>query len=86
MKDHAKKPPRQTRAKTEEKLDEAIEELFPASDPLASNPSFIGGPERSPPSRAARKPRSQAARAGLMAEPVPAISTRRCGHAERSHK
>ncbi len=57
MKDHAKKPPRESRAKAEEKLDEAIEESFPASDPLASNPSFIGGPERSPPSRAARKPR-----------------------------
>ncbi len=63
MTDDAKKPPRRTRAMSEEMLDEAIEESFPASDPLSTNPSFIGGPERSP-AREASKPRRRTARRG----------------------
>jgi hypothetical protein len=46
MKDHAKKPPRARRAAVEEKLDEEIEESFPASDPPAITPTTVGGPHR----------------------------------------
>ena len=37
MKDPAKKPQRASRATAEEKLDEEIEESFPASDPPAEH-------------------------------------------------
>ncbi len=64
MTDDTKKPARRARAMSEAMLDEAIEESFPASDPLPTNPSFIGGPERSPPAREAPKPRPKTARRG----------------------
>jgi hypothetical protein len=42
MKDHAKKPSRERRGLSEAQLDEAIEETFPASDPLSISPMTIG--------------------------------------------
>jgi hypothetical protein len=46
MKGQAKKPSRAGRAAVEEKLDEEIEESFPASDPPANTPTSAGGPQR----------------------------------------
>ncbi len=46
MKDPAKKSSRAPRPAAEDKLDEEIEELFPASDPPANTPTSAGGPER----------------------------------------
>ena len=47
MKDPFKGQPREA----ERQLDEAIEESFPASDPLAANPSSAGGPDHPPKAR-----------------------------------
>ena len=52
MKDPAKKPPRTA---VEDKLDEEIEELFPASDPPANTtPTSAGGPRRPQAKRSAK--------------------------------
>jgi hypothetical protein len=55
MKGHTKKPPRERRLMSEEQLDEAIEDSFPASDPLPITPTHLGGPDRTGPTRGAAK-------------------------------
>jgi hypothetical protein len=47
MKDKAKKPAarREDREEAERQLDEALEESFPASDPLPTTRTSAGGPE-----------------------------------------
>jgi hypothetical protein len=52
MKDHAKSPSREARSAEEERLDRAIEDSFPASDPSFTTPISVGRPERSRPKRA----------------------------------
>jgi hypothetical protein len=46
MKERRKSLPRESYTKAEEKLDEAIEESFPASDPPGFTPTAAGGPAR----------------------------------------
>jgi hypothetical protein len=45
MREARKRPRRERRAEAERALDEAIEESFPASDPLASTRTTAGGPD-----------------------------------------
>ena len=45
MKDPVKKQPREKRAEAERRLDEEIEEFFPASHPPATTPTSAGGPD-----------------------------------------
>ena len=56
MKDPVKKLPRETRAETERQLDEAIEESFPASDPLATTHTSAGGPDHPSKTKRERRP------------------------------
>ena len=44
MKDQTKKPPLGRRVAAEEKLDEEIEAVDPASDPPANTPTSVGRP------------------------------------------
>ena len=46
MKDPAKKRPHEPRSAEDQRLDEAIEELFPASDPPSTTPTSPGRPPR----------------------------------------
>jgi hypothetical protein len=69
MKDHEKKPPRAARAISEATFDEkmldaAIEQSFPASDPLSTNPTSIGAPRRSPRAHDAPRSRPRATQGG----------------------
>jgi hypothetical protein len=45
MREAGKRPRRERRAEAEHALDEAIEESFPASDPLASTRTTAGAPD-----------------------------------------
>jgi len=55
MKDTVKARRRETRAEAERQLDEALEESFPASDPLPTTGTFAGGPEHSSKARRERR-------------------------------
>jgi hypothetical protein len=48
MKDPVKTQRRESREEVERQLDEALEDSFPASDPLAANPPSAGRPDHPP--------------------------------------
>jgi hypothetical protein len=56
MKDPAKKRSKDSHTGSDARLDEALEETFPASDPPSTSPTSVGRPTHSPPPKAARKP------------------------------
>jgi hypothetical protein len=58
MKDHAKQNPSERRAAEERRLDETIEQSFPASDPSSTTWTSAGGPRRSRAERAAEPSKS----------------------------
>jgi hypothetical protein len=60
MKDPVKAQRRESRAEVDRQLDEALEESFPASDPLPTTGTFAGGLEH--PSKARRKRRPEGRR------------------------
>ena len=68
VREAGKRPRRERRAEAERALDEAIEESFPASDPLASTRTIAGGPDH--PSKAPR---------GVRAAWVSSVSIDHCG-------
>jgi hypothetical protein len=56
MKDPVKKLRRETRVETERQLDEAIEESFPASDPLPTTHTSAAGPDHRSKAKRERRP------------------------------
>ena len=70
MKDPVKAQRRESREEVERQLDEAIEDLFPASDPLPTTRTSAGAPdERTAKTPRERRPGGRRVRALPRAEP-----------------